>query len=176
MGDGVRLLLSTLLNAGGDLRRGPSDCAGGGGARCRTVTLNNHGSIRVDGSAAIINLHAVDLVVERVVANLVGNAVRVSKGKPVRVLGHVLPSTVEVLVVDQGPGVPLERRDRMFEPFQRLGRVARLQPSSGKAGHLAVSWVSSRRTVSRVTAIDRVRRLGGGGPFRPMPAHRSPRA
>lgn len=60
-------------------------------------------------------------LLERVVANLVGNAVRVSAGEPVRVLAHVLPQRVEILVVDRGPGVPPEQRERMFEPFQRLG-------------------------------------------------------
>ena len=54
------------------------------------------------------------------VANLVGNAVRHAPGSPVRVLAHVLPDTVEVIVVDQGPGIPPEDRERMFEPFQRL--------------------------------------------------------
>jgi two-component system sensor histidine kinase KdpD len=59
-------------------------------------------------------------LLERVVANLVANAVRVSRGTPVRVLAHVLPETVEILVVDQGPGVAPDLRERMFEPFQRL--------------------------------------------------------
>jgi two-component system sensor histidine kinase KdpD len=60
-------------------------------------------------------------LLERVVANLVDNAVRHSAGTPVRVLAQVLPETVEVIVVDQGPGVPPDVRERMFEPFQRLG-------------------------------------------------------
>ena len=60
-------------------------------------------------------------LLERVVANLVDNAVRHAGAAPVRVLAHVLPDTVEVMVVDRGPGVPAEARERMFEPFQRLG-------------------------------------------------------
>jgi two-component system sensor histidine kinase KdpD len=59
-------------------------------------------------------------LVERVVANLVANAVRVSRGTPVRVLAHAGPDRVDVLVVDRGPGVPPAQRLRMFEPFQRL--------------------------------------------------------
>jgi two-component system sensor histidine kinase KdpD len=59
-------------------------------------------------------------LLERVVANLVSNAVRVSRGTPVRVLAEVLADEVSVLVVDRGPGVPLDRRERMFEPFQRV--------------------------------------------------------
>ncbi len=62
-------------------------------------------------------------LLERVVANLVSNAVRASAATtdaPVRVLAHVLPERVEVMVVDRGPGVPAEQRERMFEPFQRL--------------------------------------------------------
>ncbi|WP_091051277.1 DUF4118 domain-containing protein [Nocardioides sp. YR527] len=59
-------------------------------------------------------------LLERVVANLVANSVRVSSGEPVRILAHVTPETVEVMIVDRGPGVPEGQRERMFEPFQRL--------------------------------------------------------
>jgi len=75
-------------------------------------------TLEVDESAPLVHTDAG--LLERVVANLVSNAVRVSGGTPVRVLAHVLPETVDVLVVDRGPGVPEDRRSRMFEPFQRL--------------------------------------------------------
>ena len=75
-------------------------------------------SLEVDESVPMVRTDAG--LLERVVANLVGNAVRVSSGHPVRVLAHVLPETVEIMVVDRGPGVPPDQRERMFEPFQRL--------------------------------------------------------
>jgi two-component system sensor histidine kinase KdpD len=59
-------------------------------------------------------------LLERVVANVVSNAVRVSCGEPVRIGAHVLDDVVEVLVVDRGPGVPPALREHLWEPFQRL--------------------------------------------------------
>jgi two-component system sensor histidine kinase KdpD len=60
---------------------------------------------------------------ERALANLVENAVRHSPSDlPVRLSAAVVPGErLEVRVIDRGPGVPEEDRDRMFLPFQRLG-------------------------------------------------------
>jgi two-component system sensor histidine kinase KdpD len=74
--------------------------------------------LEVDEPAPLVTTDAG--LLERVVANLVGNAVKHASGSPVRVLAHVLPDTVEVMVVDRGPGIPPEDRERMFEAFQRL--------------------------------------------------------
>jgi two-component system, OmpR family, sensor histidine kinase KdpD len=75
--------------------------------------------LEVDEPAPLVTTDAG--LLERVVANLVGNAVKHAPGSPVRVLAHLLPETVEVMVVDRGPGIPTEARERMFEPFQRFG-------------------------------------------------------
>lgn len=59
---------------------------------------------------------------ERILANLIDNARRHQpSGMPVRVSGHETDDAVIVSVVDNGPGVPRERREQMFKPFQRLG-------------------------------------------------------
>ncbi|WP_234538828.1 sensor histidine kinase [Streptomyces shenzhenensis] len=61
-------------------------------------------------------------LLERVIANLVGNAARhTPPGKKVLVTASALAGRVELRVVDRGPGLPAEGRDRLFEPFQRLG-------------------------------------------------------
>ena len=59
-------------------------------------------------------------LLERVVANLVSNAVRAAAGGPVGLAAATSPSTVDLSVVDHGPGVPAAERERIFAPFQRL--------------------------------------------------------
>jgi two-component system, OmpR family, sensor histidine kinase KdpD len=56
------------------------------------------------------------------VVNLAQNALRYAPdGKPPLVAASALGDRVELRVVDQGPGIPSEDRERMFVPFQRLG-------------------------------------------------------
>lgn len=61
-------------------------------------------------------------LLERVVANVAANAIRFAPaGQAPVVRGSVLDDRVELRVVDRGPGVVPEDRDRIFLPFQRLG-------------------------------------------------------
>jgi two-component system sensor histidine kinase KdpD len=60
-------------------------------------------------------------LLERVVANLLSNAVQHASSGPVTVTAGVVGDRVELRVVDRGHGVPFADRDRVFAPFQRLG-------------------------------------------------------
>jgi two-component system sensor histidine kinase KdpD len=61
-------------------------------------------------------------LLERVVANLMANALRhAPAGDPVRVEVGERPERVDLRIVDRGVGVPADERERLFEPFQRLG-------------------------------------------------------
>jgi two-component system, OmpR family, sensor histidine kinase KdpD len=61
-------------------------------------------------------------LLERVVANVVDNAVAWSPpGEAVRVEAGAIAGRVDLRVVDQGPGIPADERERIFLPFQRLG-------------------------------------------------------
>ncbi|MEV6803505.1 sensor histidine kinase KdpD [Streptomyces sp. NPDC051132] len=65
-------------------------------------------------------------LLERSVANLVENAVKYSpRGRRVLVAASAIADRVEVRVVDRGPGVPDEAKERIFEPFQRYGDAPR---------------------------------------------------
>ncbi|KUN78858.1 histidine kinase [Streptomyces bungoensis] len=65
-------------------------------------------------------------LLERSVANLVENAVKYSpRGQRVLVSASALVDRVEIRVVDRGPGVPDEAKDRIFAPFQRYGDAPR---------------------------------------------------
>lgn len=65
-------------------------------------------------------------LLERAVANLVENAVKYSPlDARVMVAASAIADRVEVRVVDRGPGVPDEAKDRIFAPFQRYGDAPR---------------------------------------------------
>jgi two-component system, OmpR family, sensor histidine kinase KdpD len=62
-------------------------------------------------------------LLERVLANLFSNALQHSPagGRPPELHAHLAEDTVVLEVVDHGPGVPDEAKERIFEPFTRVG-------------------------------------------------------
>jgi two-component system sensor histidine kinase KdpD len=97
-------------------------------------------------------------LLERCVANLVENGVRHSpEGTPVRLSAAVVPGgRLQLRIADKGPGVPEADRDRMFEPFQRLGDVP---AGSGVGLGLAVARGLAEAVGATVDAED----TPGGG-------------
>ncbi|MDX2391149.1 MULTISPECIES: sensor histidine kinase KdpD [unclassified Streptomyces] len=96
-------------------------------------------------------------LLERAVANIVENAVKYSPdGRPVHVSASALGKRVELRVVDRGPGVPDEAKDRIFEPFQRHGDAPR---GAGVGLGLAVARGFTEAIGGTLTAED----TPGGG-------------
>ncbi len=60
-------------------------------------------------------------LLERVVANLVENAMRWSADRPARVTAGRVHDRVDVRIIDHGPGIKPANREQVFQPFQRLG-------------------------------------------------------
>jgi two-component system sensor histidine kinase KdpD len=78
--------------------------------------------LAVDVPETLPRVRADAALLERVVANVVENALSWSPpDASVRIEACATPSTVELNVVDRGPGIPLAQRDEVFRPFQRLG-------------------------------------------------------
>jgi K+-sensing histidine kinase KdpD len=60
-------------------------------------------------------------LLERVIANLLTNALRAGPpDRPVHLHAHREDDLVHLHVIDHGPGIPEDQRDRVFAPFQRL--------------------------------------------------------
>jgi two-component system sensor histidine kinase KdpD len=67
-------------------------------------------------------LHVDPGLLERVLVNIVTNALRHSPpDRPPVITGSSHGDIVELRVIDHGPGIPDDRRDDVFLPFQRLG-------------------------------------------------------
>jgi two-component system sensor histidine kinase KdpD len=76
--------------------------------------------VLTQGVAVVADVLVDPPLLERVIANLVANAARYTPpGK--KVLVSASAGRVELRVIDQGPGLPAEDRDRVFQPFQRMG-------------------------------------------------------
>jgi two-component system sensor histidine kinase KdpD len=78
--------------------------------------------IAVDIPESLPEISVDPAIMERVIVNLTENALRYSpSGQPPLLTASALGDRVELRVVDRGPGIPEQDRDRMFVPFQRLG-------------------------------------------------------
>jgi len=60
------------------------------------------------------------VALERVVANLLKNAVQHGNGKPVDIDLHCTEEEVAIAIADRGPGIPPEEVEAVFQPFHRL--------------------------------------------------------
>jgi two-component system sensor histidine kinase KdpD len=121
-------------------------CAGVEPAAVVLDVADDVGRVDVDGG-----------LLERVVANLIENAVRHSPADiPVRVSARRSEAELVIAVVDRGDGVPPEDRERMFDSFQRLG------DAPGGAG-LGLGLAVARGLAAAVGADLRADDTPGGG-------------
>jgi signal transduction histidine kinase len=89
--------------------------------------------VRVDVSRAVLNVDP--LRMRQIVSNLVRNALEASSPEsPVEVEGRLDGEVYRIVVLDRGPGIPPEARERVFEPFfttRRAGTGLGLAVSRG---------------------------------------------
>jgi two-component system sensor histidine kinase KdpD len=96
-------------------------------------------------------------LLERVLANIIDNAVRASPpDQPVTIEASAFGGRMEIRVVDRGPGIPRGRRDDVFQAFQRLGDT---QAGTGVGLGLAVA----RGFIAAMGAAIEIDDTPGGG-------------
>jgi signal transduction histidine kinase len=116
---GEILLASRLERAPTDL--GPTeavDLAGLCAEECARTGAEFDAPPEAEGTGLMV--HGAARLLRRAVRNLLENARRYSPQEVTLRLRRAASSTLEVQVLDRGPGVPPELRQRIFEPFYRL--------------------------------------------------------
>ncbi len=84
------------------------------------ATVTDTGQITVEVSPELPEVMADPGLLERVIANVVENALRYTPaGELVRVAASSHADTVELRIIDRGPGIPSNAQQSVFEPFQR---------------------------------------------------------
>lgn len=80
--------------------------------------------VELDLHPDAVAVMADQVLLQRVLVNLLANATRFApRDRPVRVAASRFADRTQIRVIDHGPGIPVERRDEVFVPFQRLGDI-----------------------------------------------------
>jgi two-component system sensor histidine kinase KdpD len=97
------------------------------------------GGVVVDVPDSLRRVRVDPALAERALANVIDNALAWSPDEQsVRLEAADVGDRVIVRVIDRGPGIPAADRDRVFQPFQRLGD-ARVRGGGGVGLGLAVA-------------------------------------
>ncbi|MEV7892066.1 sensor histidine kinase KdpD [Streptomyces sp. NPDC002817] len=138
------------------------------------------GSVELDIPETLPMVAADPGLLERAVANVVENAVKYGpESEVVLVSASTLGDRVELRVVDRGPGVPDEGKERIFEPFQRYGDAPRgagvglgLAVARGFAEAMGGSLVAEDTPGGGMTMVLTLKSTPGRSPVPPgLPAH-----
>ena len=112
--------------------------------------------LKTDADGATDRLRTDPVRLEQILVNLLSNAIRHSpEGAVVAVSVKDVAGAATFAVRDHGPGVPVELRDRIFEPFERF------DPHSGLGTGLGLPV--SRRLAEALGGTLTVEETAGGG-------------
>ncbi len=77
--------------------------------------------VAVDVESPLPRIRTDPVLLERAVANLIDNGLVHADGSGLRVEAGPVAGRVDIRVIDRGPGIRPQDRDRVFQPFQRVG-------------------------------------------------------
>jgi signal transduction histidine kinase len=97
----------------------------------------------------------------RILINLVENAAKYAVGSPVELYAWERPNKAVIAVVDHGPGIPEEEKERVFERFTQIDQSdTRSRGGTGLGLSIVKSLAEVMRGAVRVEATE-----GGGATF-----------
>ena len=112
--------------------------------------------LQVSPDGAVATLCTDPVRLDQILVNLLSNAIRHSpEGASVQLTCEAVGGQIRFAVIDHGPGVPLELRERIFEPFERF------DPHSGAGTGLGLPV--SRRLAEALGGTLTVEETAGGG-------------
>jgi len=115
-----------------------------------------HVRLETDADSLRQTLRTDPVRLEQILVNLLSNAIRHSPdGAPVTLTVRGSSGAMQFAVIDRGPGVPEDLRDRIFEPFERF------DPHSGLGTGLGLPV--SRRLAEALGGTLIVEETAGGG-------------
>ncbi|WP_440070805.1 sensor histidine kinase [Streptosporangium sp. OZ121] len=131
------LLLLTRIAEAAHGRRQPVDLSAVARAQVARTTGGPDIRLRATWARAPVVIDAVPALLDRLVANLLDNARRHARHSiRIQVLRH--ETTAELVVADDGPGIPVSDRESVFECFSRLDS-ARCRHRGGTGLGLAIA-------------------------------------
>ncbi len=110
--------------------------------------------LQLSASVASVTLHVDEAQMEIVINNLINNAIRFSPvGGIIEIRGENLEDETQITICDQGPGVPLEDRAYIFQPFyQGNNQIPGLIKGSGLG--LAIARAHVETQGGKLTLMD----------------------
>ena len=103
------------------------------------VTDQRHSGANIKWAPGACCTWSVDtLALQRILTNLIDNAVRYGGDAPVELLCHCTDNEAVIQVLDRGPGIPESEREQVFQPFHRL-EVSRSRRTGGSGLGLAIA-------------------------------------
>lgn len=131
------------------------DIVGSALKRARKITAGH--AIEVDIPSDLPMLRLDPVLFEQVLFNLLDNAAKYAPtGSTIRVLGLEDDGSVVLRIVDEGPGIPREDLQRVFDTFYRVGKKDRVRAGTGLGLSICKGFVEAMGgTISADNRTDR---------------------
>jgi two-component system sensor histidine kinase KdpD len=136
--------------------------------RADKILARHHVEVAIAPSLPMLAADAV--LLEQALFNILDNAAKYApEGSNVRIEGWRNGNAVELRIMDEGPGIPPDDLERIFDKFHRVTKGDQIRPGTGLG--LAISRGFAEAMHGTVTAANRADRSGAVLTIRlPIPA------